>query len=116
MNCNLNLILEAIGLKENSKYEELVKTEIRKEDKSERRRLQNKKSSKESRERQHKLRRNLEEEIQKNTTIWLNTINMAIKLAPEHFNPEIFGENNVNGFISKLEELKNEVQASNPSS
>lgn len=103
-------------MKENTKYEELVKTEILKEDKIERRKLQNKKSSKESRERQHKLRRNLEAEVQKNTTIWLNTINVAIKLAPEHFNPEIFGENNVNCFISKLEELKNELQPSNPSS
>lgn len=116
MNCNLNLILEAIGLKENTKKEEIVKTEIRKEDKIERRRLQNRKSSKDSRERKHELRRNLEAEVQKNTAIWLNTINVAIKLAPEHFNPEIFGENNVNGFISKLEELKNEVQPSNPSS
>ena len=82
--------------------------------KREQRRISNQQHSRNSRRRRRELRADLElkisnigNEMDENVKKWVDFLNAAIRLAPEHFKQ--FGEEKVDAFVQNLEEQKQKI-------
>jgi len=80
----------------------------------EQRRISNQQHSRNSRRRKRELRSELElkisnlgNEMDAHVKKWVDALNAAIRLAPEHFKQ--FGEEKVDSFVQKLEEQKQKI-------